>query len=192
MWDLNKKILDYFFKTNILYFSLAENMSYVCWWPPNTLDRPTGSDSRVHKKITCHIRPSYLFNWILFIWPLQRLYILKWEGANGQTGSGRGSALPALCLQWWLWTWQPEWGQMCTIFLTMPYPHVSTSSYFQPRGVTDPFMVCLSNDLLRSPVCCVNLLHPQCCLTRNAIWALHCTESIYTAWSNSSRQHLKE
>lgn len=32
----------------------------------------------------------------------------------------------------------------------------------------DTFMVCLSNDMLRSPVCCVNLLDPQCCLAKNA------------------------
>lgn len=41
------------------------------------------------------------------------------------------------------------------------YPHASTSSYFQLKGAAAPFMACLSNDLLRSPVCYVNFVHPQ-------------------------------
>lgn len=144
---------------------------------PNTLDRAAGWDIRVDKKMTCHLKHTYLFLFTLVVWPLRSLHenmqmagLVQTEGLPCQYSASKDGSRRH----------SPNWGQACTILPPIAYPHASTSSYFQLKGVADPFMVCLSNDLLRSPVCYVNFLHPQRWLAQKAARILHCMENIHT------------
>lgn len=133
---------------------------------PQHIDGAATWDIRADKKTTRHLGHTYLFLLILMVWPLQSLHenmqmagLVQTEGLPCQySASNDGSRCDS-----------PNWGQAGTVLPSISYLRVSTSSYFQLKGVADPFMVCLSNDLLRSPVCYVNFLHPQHCLARNAI-----------------------
>lgn len=95
----------FFFKLRYFHFSLAENMIYAYWWLPNILGGAAGWDIRADKKMTCHLRHTYLFLLILMVWPLQSLHENMQMAGLVQT---KGLPLPVLCLQRQLWAWQPK------------------------------------------------------------------------------------
>lgn len=143
---------------------------------PNILHGVAGWDIRADKKMTCHLGHTYLFLLILLVWSLQSLHENMQMVGLVQTGglpcqyfsSNDGSRCDS-----------PNWGQAYAILPPNPCSRISTSTCFQLKGVADPFMVWLFNDLLRSPVCYMNFLHPQHCLARNVIWVLHGMENTH-------------
>lgn len=102
----------FFFKLRYFHFCLAENMIYAYWWLPNILGGAAGWDIRADKKMTCHLRHTYLFLLILMVWPLQSLHenmqmagLVQREGLPCQYSASNDSSGHD----------SPNWGQVCMI-----------------------------------------------------------------------------